>query len=607
MANILQTPSFKANNGYSGFDMSHLLKFSSTVGELLPVYKDILQPGDKISISTELRTRTMPLNSAAMMHLTEHLEWFFVPMKQLYTNFGPWYFGVGDFPSSGLSESVAKQLPYSTSLIVQRACEAKADSDAVTSVDSYFPHLQYTDLRLVHMLDVPIEAYCIYANTPAQGQQSIPGPSMHPFFFAAYQKIYHDFYRLSDWENQSNATYNLDFANNTAQVNDSYLTLNFFRLRYRAWSRDFFTNSFPSPLFGSKSIGSSNSLGLSGVNQDLTKSFNQWLVSTTGSLSFDPNDGFATINNSSDFSDGLSSNQDLSTPTAIKPNFVGTQTYYNSAVMGNIAQLSQYLSPTSIRTSFAVQKLLEVTRRAGKTYDEQQLAHFGVKMNRGLDGEVFYLGSQDSTINIGDVIATATSELASGATSVLGQIGGKGYGYGKGKQITFTAPAHGILMCIYSCEPKVDYDLDCVDRLQTCIERADWYTPEFDNLGMQPLFKYQTGLDSSYSSVIGWQYRWQELKMKWNRVKGGFAGSLYYWTPARTSFNGSLEDRLINPSFLDNVMVAKYNPGIEYTSNGDPLNPHDYITLFDSDPLIHELYFNSKKSSKMSTYGLESL
>lgn len=598
MANILQTPSFKANNGYSGFDMSHLLKFSSTVGELLPVCKDILQPGDKISVSTEIKSRTLPLNSSAMMHLTEHLEWFFVPMKQLYTNFGPWYFGVGDFSSSVLT-TVSKQLPYITSSLLSQTAQDFANSDLDISKDHYFGDLgiRYTNLRLMQMLDIPIEKLA---------RDTVAGPSIHPFFAMAYQKIYHDYYRLSDWEDISPVYYNGDAFAEFPAV-DSTSIEHFYTLRYRAWRRDFFTSSIPSPLFGARSIGSSNYLNTD-VAQDLTKSFNQWLVSTTGSPTFEPNDGFATINNSSDFSDGLSSNQDLSTPTAIKPNFVGSQTYYNSAVMGNIAQLSQYLSPTSIRTSFAVQKLLEVTRRAGKTYDEQQLAHFGVKMNRGLDGDVFYLGSQESVINIGDVIATATSELSTGASSVLGQVGGKGYGYGKGKNIKFTAPCHGILMCIYSCEPKVDYDLEALDRLDTCIERADWYTPEFDNLGMQPLFGYQSSLGPGYSSVLAWQYRWQELKLKYNKVRGGFTGSLYYWSPARYQFLGQLYDRLINPSFLDNVMVVKYAPKNTFAqiTIGSGVK-HDYIQLFDTDPLLHELYFDYKKSSKMSTYGLESL
>ena len=63
MANFNSNPNHVAKIGYNGFDMGHSLKFSSTVGELLPVYYDILQPGDKVSLKSTIKTRTMPLES----------------------------------------------------------------------------------------------------------------------------------------------------------------------------------------------------------------------------------------------------------------------------------------------------------------------------------------------------------------------------------------------------------------------------------------------------------------------------------------------------------------------------------------------------------------
>ena len=49
----LDNPQYQANNNYHAHDMSMTRKFSSSVGQLLPVYHDFLYPGDKVRFSTE--------------------------------------------------------------------------------------------------------------------------------------------------------------------------------------------------------------------------------------------------------------------------------------------------------------------------------------------------------------------------------------------------------------------------------------------------------------------------------------------------------------------------------------------------------------------------
>ena len=100
MSSLLSNPSHRAKIGYNGFDMSNYLKFSSSVGQLLPVYYDILSPDDKVSLQAQIKTRTMELESAAMCQLNEYLEWFFVPMNQLSHAFGSILYNISDLDSS---------------------------------------------------------------------------------------------------------------------------------------------------------------------------------------------------------------------------------------------------------------------------------------------------------------------------------------------------------------------------------------------------------------------------------------------------------------------------------------------------------------------------
>ena len=78
------------------------------------------------------------------------------------------------------------------------------------------------------------------------------------FPFYAYQKIYQDYYRRSQWEKSKPWTYNCDFWNGedstpvashvdlfTQNPNDSV-----FELRYANWNKDLWMGSLPNSQFG---------------------------------------------------------------------------------------------------------------------------------------------------------------------------------------------------------------------------------------------------------------------------------------------------------------------------------------------------------------------
>ena len=96
MADIKKNPTHNANLSKNGFDMSMIRKFTSSVGQLLPVYYDFLNPGDKVNFSTEIFSRTKPIKAPAMMQITETVDWYFVPITQIYQFFGEMFYGVSD-------------------------------------------------------------------------------------------------------------------------------------------------------------------------------------------------------------------------------------------------------------------------------------------------------------------------------------------------------------------------------------------------------------------------------------------------------------------------------------------------------------------------------
>lgn len=601
MANVLKAPEHVAKLGYNGFPMQQYLKFSSTVGELLPVYYDILYPGDKVTGHVEHRTRTMPLETAAMCHIEEHFDWFAVPLDQIFSLSSALLSGVRDIHSTIIENQIIGRevnelcLPFTNGEVFTTAF-----NNARNNPDYYFPvpvegheivDLLGTPLRLLELLGTPLNNY------------SEVNDNHYPFAYAlmwlaAYQKIYYDYFRLSDREVNEPSFYNLDdcivsggFVSDPARVEKMM------RLHYRAAGADFMTHNYVSPLFG---MASDQGFGSQfGDTMNIGEMFHQWLVPTDLRSR-------GVVNNVDEQSMSQQSFDDVAPSTV-------TNNSASQNILGGV-------SPAALTTTFAARKFLEITRRSAKHLDAQTLAHFGVKVDKRVSGEVIHLGHSKSSIVIGDVISTA--QTAEGA---LGQVGGKGYNAATSGKISYTnnEACPVVLMCIYSAAPIYDYRVVGADRLTTLISPSELFRPEFDNLGMQPLFAYQSLLgygdgSSTYNyGVIGWQYRWMELKCKQNRVCGSLARSLNNWTTFRDVVSASLRSRLVSPWDIDSIMVKHYDFDASYddaAADNPVLSPMEFNggtsvgrDPFDSDPLIHECYFDVKKASKMSAYGLESL
>lgn len=566
--NILQNPQHSAQIGYNGFDMSKTLKFSSSVGHILPVYYDILNPGDKIDARTILKTRTMPLDAGAFTSIEENIDWFFVPMEQLYHAFSEFYYGVQDFNSDFFdvsSRGFFKRYPFFSLEHLIDDIKLNAHETGYFSSESAVSGA----LRLLDLFGFPLVQVWRCINS-----ESLANYSFVPVLFQAYNKIYSDYYRLSDREQNVPSTYNVDSYYSDNRISQPFY---FLRLHYISWKKDYFTNTQISPIFGMDNPSSVNDFDYSAVNQWLSSTFNLDLIDQNGST--DPS----------------------------KPTTVGMDSQ-------TIIQDAQSLNVANIRAMFALDKLLEITRRAGKHYDKQTLAHFGIDVPKGISGECNLLHHWNGSIDIGDVIATATSSNSDGS-SVLGQVGGKGFANPDRDGDTgfnFTAPAHGVLMAVYYARPVADYYPVFVDKLNTLVESSDWFKPEFDNLGMQPLFAAQTvfnGTDSTPNgNILGWQYRYNELKNKPNTIHGNMAyiDQFKIWSTGKNPLSGTdLNQYLVSPSYCDNLFKVPFNANI---AQADLTNQSKFFAdLFGSDPLLHQIYFDVRKASKMSTFGLPQL
>ncbi|KGF34856.1 major capsid protein [Hoylesella buccalis] len=510
----------RANRPRNAFDLSQKHLFTAHAGMLLPVMTMDLIPHDHVSIQATDFMRCLPMNSAAFMSMRSVYEFFFVPYSQLWHPFDQFITGMNDYRSSLFSEKYNNKVPLAVPSFQRKLLSdyfvAPQSSDLFFKQKDIFGYTTATNfLRLLDLL-----GYGVYQNSDGSERNdsykhNITTSERLSFFrLAAYQKIYSDFYRNSTYEAFDASSFSLDDVTTNTSILD--VMLRFGQLRYRNAQLDYFTNLRPTPLF------------------DLDDQSIWSFVNTPG------------------YSDSLTIDSDT------------------NAV--NLHSDSGLLTVSSIRNAFALDKLLRITQRAGKTYAEQIKAHFGYEVSEGRDGRVNYLGGFDSNIQVGDVtqMSGTTASPESGVSikhgGYLGRVTGKAQGSGSG-HIEFDAHEHGVLMCIYSLVPDMQYDATRLDPFVTKLSRGDFFIPEFEDLGMQPLqTRFISDSGKQTEKFKGWQPRYSEYKTALDINHGQFANGqpLSYWSVGRGRSGETLDtfniaSLKINPKWLDSIFAVNYN------------------------------------------------
>ena len=616
MANPLVKEQFTAKLSKRPFPLNCSLDFSSAPGMILPVYYCHLNAGEDFQGQVEMVSRTEDIETQSFTCIHNFVDWFFVPYQQIYREFGSFITGVDDvqsslyadtdsfFQSHGLFPTMNDQDPFFINARqfepgqfetfvndlgmndFQRIAEISPDL-----VDKFGYPVVFGTLRLYELLGnrlnkspmtgPGITPYpsALYASTDDQVIQLTNSSSgrQNVALWAAYQKIWYDWFRDTDYDLNDRFAYNLDDFGKNGFIDFSHRKQDhagLFQLRYRRWNTMYQNNFLPSPL--QSHVGMLFDSNNDQPDRVLTQ-VNQWLSDVLPSLADSHGDTHLG-----------------SSPT-------------------NVVDIGDYVDSTAnIDTIFAIRKISEVTRRAGKHYDDQILAHFGVKLPRDVNGEVYHIGESHSVIALQQVVSSADTDTAG-----LGQIGGKGHGAATSQTIKFRAPVPGIIMAVNSALPEVIMPYG-KDKFIKRHYREDWYQPEFDRLGMQPLFESEVSQRANESNVLAWQYRYLEDKMKYNRSAGdlGLGASRSYWAMNvnPVEYDSSISPlnvnmlRYVHPAVLDPIMKIQYRPAV--TQVHDSSSTDWYFSLeklCNTDPLIHHFDFKCRKMSFMSTYGLPTL
>lgn len=601
---------FQAQLSRHSHDVSAGYSASLSTGMIVPQYFDILGPGDSIYYRTHMFARLQDVVTAFLGEIDLHVDYFFVPLQMLYTPFGQIFAQTDDFISSVYSSMSAKdKFPL---LDFQ---QFEVDNFDFGNSDYKFECEGKSKARLLDALDAnPLHvfnpAFIIptHEQNPTDLDESVTElPALAPWAFAAYQCIYQKYYRNDEFEKLKVSSYNFD----SHYSETSFLDNDYFQLRYVQRPSDYFTKTRVSPI-----ASAVNSLGQSDLFPDNGNNLSYTVAKVEEFLSSKPNAVYRPT----------AFDRDLGTQSS---SMFNSGSIMRSDPMGD----PSFMSAANIRALFAVDKFTRIYGRADKTYDDQILAHFGIKIPHDVKHDLTHLKHYHVVLQSDPIFGTANTVNASGDSFVgtIGQVGGQGQCTLDSDQEKFTAPVHGVFMAVAYAVTKPRYTYT-FNKLHFASERLSFPIPEYDKLGAQPLYAYETNpyylqqdnaqVQQQFISVrIGWQNRYQQFKEKYDRASLVYsapdfghnpdgANNIYSsWIIARNAFGRlgnsyGFASKMVSafaffesPYALNNIMVRPYNGDWSedwYTS------PH---LMFQSDPILTEYKCFAKKVSWMSESG----
>lgn len=600
----------------SGFDIGRKNAFTAKVGELLPVYWDISMPGDKYKFNVEYFTRTQPVETSAYTRLREYFDFYAVPLRLLWKS-APSVLtqmqDINQIQALSLTQNLSlgtylPSLPLSTlsgalSRLNFNSWTPGGTSSSRNMFGFFRADLTYKLLSYLgygNFIPTPPSKNSRWWSTSLTNddkpstytQQYIQNSYVNLFPLLAYQKIYQDFFRWSQWEKSNPSSYNVDYYSGVSPSlisilpdyrTDYWKSDTMFDLKYCNWNKDMLMGVLPNSQFGDVAVIDPEMPG-----GDLKAGFK----TTDGKFISAVTNAPLTTDNSS---------TGLSTPGVT----TGSTIALKSPLISDLSALQSQFSILAIRQAEALQRWKEISQSGDSDYREQIRKHFGVNLPQSLSNLCTYIGGISRNLDISEVV---NNNLATEGDSAV--IAGKGVGAGNGS-FTYTTDEHCVVMCIYHAVPLLDYTITGQDGQLLVTDAESLPIPEFDEIGMEVLPMTQV-FNSSKASIVnlfnaGYNPRYFNWKTKLDVVNGAFTTTLKSWVSPVTEsllsgwFGFGYNEGDVNK---DNKVVLNYKFFKVNPSVLDPIFGVSADSTWDTDQLLINSYIGCYVARNLSRDGV---
>lgn len=531
MANIFNTVPLsipKRNH----FNMSHFVKTTFEMGQLIPFFVQDIIPNDGMKVSVQNLIRFAPLLAPIMSEVDVYVHFFFVPNRIIWSNWED--FITGSHNGKKLAEEDVPQAP-------RFVFSGNELNNAINPTGTAYPILSHKSLA-------DYMGFQTFKKTDSFSNGTYPLDAMP---FRAYQKIWSDYYRdenlqedifdpdinpLSDFSGDQEVTSSTRTA--------AYTWLG---IRNRAWKKDYFTSALPWAQKGDDVLipgtGNSSSIGFNPNSQiPLSKLYDgtfgytglSSVVDGTVKTEFGTNVSGKgkpiRLNLGTAFTAGST---EIGTGYLdIDPKSLGVSpTDLNNALLSGDAVSEGTIR--ELRRAFAAQKFLERRAVGGTRYIEQNLAFFGVKSSDARLQRAEFLGGMKNPMVVSQLLQTSESTQ----NSPLGQPAGNAVA--ANSKYIFTKKRfeeYGWVIGIISVMPKSDY-MTGIPRMYQRRDVYDYYFPQFAHIGEQAILNSEIYFDPTKGTegqgTFGYTPRYAEYRFRNNRVSGDFKDTLKFWTLGR--------------------------------------------------------------------------
>lgn len=504
--------------------------FDYDIGQAIPVEFRDMVPGDNFKIYFNVINRFKPLVSPTMGKLDFWAFYFFVPYRNLDSNFERGITGGDDEDLDEEGNPVAFDYTF-------------------PSIGSNFSDTNVQTVKKYSLMD--------YAGLPVGLTSNSPIAKMcTDYFIRAYHSIYNEWFRDENLQRKrklmvTKRDFDDSLVPSTTVDAEEYGIFNV------AWKKDYFTSALLSqqkgiapslplsgslPVYTSLSAGADSSVVLtSGTSADFIAKF------TAHSKDFSGKELLTTISGSSSGSSARAFNPS---------DFNGNGDFFVKLQDGTTFDVSE------LRTVIQIQKILERANRTGSRYTEYLRSFFSVSPKDSRLQRPEFIGARKVPVVINEVLQTSQTT----DTSAQGTQAGHGISIASNYVGKYFAEEYGCLVGIAFCRPTPLYTQG-VNRQWFKKSRYDFYLPQLCNLSEQGIYAGELYVDNTDkdTEIWGFQGRWNEMRAGTSLACGAMRDTYAYWNFSRHfDSRPELDADFIEckPSESKKIYAVQSEPGI---------------------------------------------
>lgn len=190
------------------------------------------------------------------------------------------------------------------------------------------------------------------------------------------------------------------------------------------------------------------------------------------------------------------------------------------------------ISINDFRNVNAYQRYLELNQFRGYSYKEIVEGRFDVNVKFDALQMPEYLGGFTRDVNMSSITQTVETSSTGSYSGALGSQSGLAYASSNSEQISVFADEACIVMGIMYVTPLPVYT-QCLPKYFMYRDRLDYFNPEFDHIGYQPIYIKELAPIQQYlhdnskmDSVFGYQRPWYQYCQKNDKACGIFRTQL---------------------------------------------------------------------------------